>query len=479
MKRIVESTVDRNPFIITPGADWFDREELWNRIRDYIELARHTRNNEIIVLTGDYGSGTTHTLKYLKHYLNEKGAVAAYVAMPVEAEIADIYSEFIRDIGYEKRRVILSKLMETLAITIEERDKMGVLIDRPVRMNDIEEVFERFVRTGRFSTTSLTIREREYLRALGVLAKFPSLMELWNLEISVLSTKEWPVFLLVDEFDEAASEWIPRSLLHGLRQLFDDSMHGLCFVFGLKGEPKDAKRKLDKALYSRMSLQPIHLYPISKEEAPTFLKAILQSRGIKEPSSLYPFTEDAIETLVELTCPTTPRRLLRISSLVFEEAHIEGVKKIDKEFVTKIATKYGEISIPSGVQEAQTLLVTTDTEDRETTDIVKSILSSVVEFDADHVPHITVKPEALTARDVIGLLLFATSPSSIDLISLTKLVSRNWKNVDTAYVSANLSQMRHLVIREGKKRESAYRLSGAGESWVKRDLLPELKQVVT
>ena len=102
-------------------------------------------------------------------------------------------------------------------------------------------------------------------------------------------------------------------------------------------------------------------------------------------------------------------------------------------------------------------------------------LEGVVEYASDGSPNITVPPEKLTAREVIGILLYAKEPALTTMKEIGDLVARNWKSVSIQYVSANLSQMRGLIIREGKRGSYSYRLSGAGKSWIESELLPKLK----
>jgi hypothetical protein len=101
--------------------------------------------------------------------------------------------------------------------------------------------------------------------------------------------------------------------------------------------------------------------------------------------------------------------------------------------------------------------------------------SGIIEYLSDGTPHISVSTDKLSAREVIGLLLYAKSPNAISLNELTQLVSNNWKSTDVYNVSANLSQMRAYIIKEGSRGSYSYRLSGSGKSWVENELLPKLK----
>jgi hypothetical protein len=443
---------DRNPFIIAPGEYWADRETLWNKIANYIELARHTRSNEIIVLTGDYGCGTTHTLKYMKKYLTEKGATATYIVMPVEGTLEDLYSAFIKEIGEEKRTRIIAKMIDDLAVR--------ELADKRFDVKDLEAVLGRLVSSGRLSR-GMSLRDMDILREAGVLGKLPSLSELWTSIIFALSTKDWPVFILIDELDVAAAEPKSSIELQRLRQVYDDSLFGLCLVFGLKGEPKDARITLGKALYTRMSLQPIQLYPLSKEEAKVFLKAVLEKTRTSS-SPFFPFTEEAIETLVDVVCPTTPRRLLRIGSLVFEQARMEKQETIDGEFVSKIVAKFGEIS----VQEARGLTIElADTSAKS----ISYLPESLAEF---------VKSKGSPTKHSVLVVLFGYW-----LFHKEKQKSFNVKDIEKCYddaripESSNTSQYLNEAQSEGyfkrlaekKDNRTAWTITQTGEAFVDHD----------
>jgi len=102
-------------------------------------------------------------------------------------------------------------------------------------------------------------------------------------------------------------------------------------------------------------------------------------------------------------------------------------------------------------------------------------VAGVIEYGSNGTPHIIVPPDKLTAREVIGLLLYAKSPNPVSMSELTKLVGINWKDVGAPYISSNLSQMRAFIIKEGGRGSYSYKLSGSGKNWVENELLPKLK----
>lgn len=462
----------KNPFIVTPGEFWANRESLWKRIIDRIELARHTRSNEIIVLTGTYGCGTTHTLKCLKKFLDENGVVAAYISTHIDSSLRSLYRRFFQQIDPERREEVVERIIE---------DMMDISVKESERAQLDDKEFVRIRRalisliSGERSGRAISLRDRRILE--DEIERIPTTLDLWSRIIFDLATEEWPVFVLLDEFDVALLTISSIELIYNLRRLYDESLTGLCIIIGLKGEPKDARKKLGSALYSRMTFQPIHLHPLSKIEGLEFLKAILERAHArtkkKLPSPYIPFTEKSIETLIELTCPATPRRLLRVSSLVFEQARLERLSVIDEDFVLKIAMMFGEVSIKIPAKKAEPLKVTETRE--EISEVTPQELRGIIEFGRDGTPNLLIDPSKLTAREVIGLILYAKTPNPIDLRELTILVTRSWKNVGNRYIAANLAQMRKSIIREGKKRSYKYTLSGIGKSWIKNELIPRLR----
>lgn len=101
--------------------------------------------------------------------------------------------------------------------------------------------------------------------------------------------------------------------------------------------------------------------------------------------------------------------------------------------------------------------------------------AGVIEYLSDGTPKISVPTDKLSAREVIGLLLFAKGPSAISMNELVRLVADNWRNVPITSISSDLSRMKAYLIKEGSRGSYSWRLSGSGKSWVENELLPKLK----
>lgn len=169
------------------------------------------------------------------------------------------------------------------------------------------------------------------------------------------------------------------------------------------------------------------------------------------------------------------------------------------KFRLQINTYYGEMSIEGdSLDELKNLLVQIGLSSETITTVLTSAVNQmerkdsitrismpiapskpeqagIIEYQSDGTPHISVSTDKLSAREVIGLLLYAKSPSAVSLNELTRLMADNWKNYDISSVSANLVQMKAFVIKEGERGSYAYRLSGSGKNWIENELLPKLK----
>jgi len=107
--------------------------------------------------------------------------------------------------------------------------------------------------------------------------------------------------------------------------------------------------------------------------------------------------------------------------------------------------------------------------------IAKKELEDIIEVTANGRPHIVVPPAKLTAKDVIGLMLYWRHPEGLSMNELTDLVSLNWKAVDQPYVAATIGDLKGQVLKEGPRGKYIYKLSGTGRSHVETVLLPKLK----
>lgn len=349
----------KNPFILQPGEFWANRSHLLNELTDRIDFIKKTDNNDLFIIVGDYGSGTTHTLLYIRNLLKKENVVVSNVTIPIDKSLSSLFRRFIEDLDELLRVELIKELSDNIFRISRTRDKK-------IRHSafDVSEIIEKVI-----MGYDLRLSEQEVLEELGI-SKYEYeeenvIYDLWVRSLKIL-TKSMPVFLLIDEFDYLEKD---EPLIYIIRRLYDEILYGLNIIITLKGTPNDVEIKLDKALRSRITLNPFYLYPISTKEALDFISKLLIYSGYANSKNLYkPFDEEAILILAEMLCPTTPRNLLRVCSIIFEEARRIRKRKIDKNVVLNIIQKFGSIyiqDINSRVHEEIIFIDDFETEDIE------------------------------------------------------------------------------------------------------------------
>jgi len=163
------------------------------------------------------------------------------------------------------------------------------------------------------------------------------------------------------------------------------------------------------------------------------------------------------------------------------------------KFHVTVRTKFGEISVEGDSKKevldllSEAVGLIEDTKDLLPEEIVsvptpfpmstmaKKEIAGMIEVTDNGRPHVVVAPEKLSAKEVIGLLLYWKHPDGLSMNELTNFVSLNWKAVDQPRVSSYIAKMRGLVLKEGPKGKYVYKLSGTGRSLIESKLLPKLR----
>lgn len=244
---------EREHFYIDPQQDaglYFGRHQLESILKDQIENSFLKVGVPKIFLTGPYGSGKTHTLFHIKHFMAEHG--------PHSGEVEVVYF----DIGPMKAKTHYAQLHRSF-LDHMSRDRVKQLVDTFVSKNvgpDLEVTLRRYFPTADIanamrglsfgSTQSLPawkwlVGEKlsdEQQQMLSLTKNLTEPGELIEVLLSVgklmKSVENKKIVYLVDEAemltgvtnqDAAASfEW-------ALRQLADNDNKNIGFVFAARG----------------------------------------------------------------------------------------------------------------------------------------------------------------------------------------------------------------------------------------------------
>lgn len=363
----------RNPFTLVPDERvtiWAGYENLRTQLLDVIESCRSDRVglSEFTILYGDYGTGKSHALRYLRYWITEKEK-DDFVSPCV-------YLETIKVAASTNFVALYRSIMEQLIPHIEEtaswldsaveKEVRGKLPDSNRREQDnaMERLYQdpqltpgypplgmllKEIKAGNDEPVSLLLGEKitgrgamskyrhytmtgpidsEYdaTRCLGAYVNLctrgaPALAE------TAPSARNKAFYFFVDEL-ETVGDLRPQEVLslnQGIRDLINACPENTCFLLGMTGDVQLLYALLTQPVIRRMSRDPLELEPLVSQEAVDFLVEVLKAHRLdSNDQDAYPFTKEALTVIAEDTQRKTPSDLFRGCRRVLEKSVLSG-----------------------------------------------------------------------------------------------------------------------------------------------------------
>ena len=140
------------------------------------------------------------------------------------------------------------------------------------------------------------------------------------------------VFILIDEFEDLTAGRLSKAQLdnyvHNLRTLLDQHREW-CLLFAMNPLALDRLKKVSPPLADRICVRLIELDNLNANEAASLIKSYFNLADYKDD---IPVTPEALAYINEI-CDGNARRVLKITFTLFEIAADKGVKLLDKKFV--------------------------------------------------------------------------------------------------------------------------------------------------
>lgn len=385
-----------NPFADTPPrkpqeAVWAGLPQLKKQFETLFVQALATPATQVVLNWGAWGSGKTHAAMYfgLKERLwplvqepRVKDICIVYIRTPKEPARADI--DLYRDIIEALRFSNLRKLIRDLIAERGQEEALRLLQDSasseplgkaiwllgldPKKHSGQLTLFgeepseerNQLLESYFFSTcTKRDLKELGLSRGIdNAQDRFRVLGTLLQCIIGFAPPEQLDqhtrLILWIDELEDLIyfQSRQYRPFTQGLRDLTDRLPNYLTLLMNFTlatGTYEDATVVLGDALTSRITHQ-VYFQPLTPEEAYEYVLELMRYYRSDDPAnkglpSTYPFTEDALHTLIEMLPPLgrTPRDLNKQCSQVVSQALIEGVITapgegiITPEFVTRVA----------------------------------------------------------------------------------------------------------------------------------------------
>ncbi len=358
------------PFHVVPREDspvWAGDKETRDELLRVVNEVKHgsIELSHFTLIYGDYGSGKTHSLKFVESNLKQHGSViTAYLKKPKvekKGSFQGIVQEAIKQIGERPLRTAAEPFVkyiedETKRQAMDDIDPTTVdgdlskYIDKrsaDIKRNlqeelyspfpELFELFEGLVKEDdaawRYFTGSAPAKE---LGRFGLASPmdddhdaFKALAGIYQ----VLTTKyeqipDTPVYdaayLFIDELEQFLEIKLDEivSIRAGLRDLFDVCTQHFCMCLAATAENASAFHGLlEEALMVRVTAEPIHIQTHDEiEEGTAFLKDLMDNfREGSAPDPYHPFTEDSLKATVDrTTLPKTARKLIKNCRRVWE-----------------------------------------------------------------------------------------------------------------------------------------------------------------
>ena len=125
-----EFGLSKNPFPYSPvpeddPAVYCGQQQVTDRISNTVSSVLSTGKSKHLVVTGKYGNGKSHTLKYTRSLVRDRDDVlVGYVAQPGDGFL-DIYHEFVYDIGFDRLQNLSYEFLAKVARAETDKDPTG------------------------------------------------------------------------------------------------------------------------------------------------------------------------------------------------------------------------------------------------------------------------------------------------------------------------------------------------------------------
>ncbi|GAB3038990.1 BREX system ATP-binding domain-containing protein [Natronobiforma cellulositropha] len=364
-------SLEANPFPYSPVPAenpelYCGQEQATSAISSTVSTTLSTGKSKHLVITGKYGNGKSHTLKYTRSLVQDQGgAIVGYVAQPGEGFI-DIYHEFVYDLGFTELQNIAYEYLATVARDTTDTNPISasamksLIDDGDVLLSElVPTAIKRMSDTTRFADFARAIIHLVYedtnlyawqwLTAEGIRYEQRKEMEIHTaLDDDTMGVRAFTalrslflelgytaVFVFVDEFEGIArlSSKEEQSTLNSIRHLMDQNSHGLCMLFGCAPEVWQDVMSEYHAFSERIG-QEVALRPLTNEDMYELLERYLERKRTNsvQHSDIDPFTEEALDLILQRSQGNI-RQVLSVCSRLLDAATYEERTEITASFV--------------------------------------------------------------------------------------------------------------------------------------------------
>lgn len=352
------------PYSPVPAEDpeiYCGQQHVSDKISSTVSSMLSTGKSKHLVVTGKYGNGKSHTLKYTRSLLRGRDdVVVGYVAQPGEGFL-DIYHEFVYDLGFNRLQELAYEFLASVARDVTDTNPIGAsgmesLIDEgDVLLSEIvPEAIRRLSDVTKFADFARAIIHMVYedtnlyawqwLTAEGIRYEQRKEMEIHSaldddtmgvraftaLKNMLLELGYTGIFVFVDEFESIArlSPKDEQATLNSIRHLMDQNSTGLCMLFGCAPEVWQDVMSEYHAFSERIG-EEVALKPLTSENLYELVRDYLDQERVSSADNegIEPFSEEALDLILQ-TSQGNIRQVLSMCSRILDDAAESKENKI-------------------------------------------------------------------------------------------------------------------------------------------------------
>jgi type II secretory pathway predicted ATPase ExeA len=356
---------------------WADRRELQKFLITHAKDLVKSGSAEHVLIEGTFGSGKTHTLKFIDWYINvemreglRNPPLSIYVENP-GSSFVDFYKMTISQVGVDEVKNISRKLCSAVCyVQVKDLlekvkiDETPHFCDQLIRMLSKEGMEGLLVNAGilskdfaralvylAFGDETLSMLARKWIsgekltateiRTLGVSATLTDVdhaYEAFNALITFLKKGlEAPVFICIDEFEDllGLGRQTLQTYLRLLRHLIDDNTSNFSLIIATdiasKGKIVGAYVPLGERLERFKRYQ---LTNLTGKQVEVFIREVIDPFIIDKGKGS-PFLSDGIKTVSDVS-KGDPRIIVNLCSKAVQQASEKGLNAIDEKVIKSV-----------------------------------------------------------------------------------------------------------------------------------------------
>ena len=364
--------LEQNPFPYSPVPDddpqvYCGQEHVADAVSETVSTVLGTGKSRHLVITGKYGNGKSHTLKYARSLVRDRSdVIVGYVAQPGEGFL-DMYHEFMYDLGFDRVQDLAYEFLAHVSRETTDRNPVSAsamksLLDEgeillselvPTAIQELSDItkfadFARAIVHMVYEDTNLYAWQ--WLTGEGIRYEQRKEMEIHSalnddsmgvraftsLKNVLLELEYVGVFMFIDEFESIArlSPKDEQSTLNSIRHLMDQNSSGLCLMFGCAPEVWQDVMSEYHAFSERIG-RAVSLQPMTEGDLEALIESYLAVGGVQSGAVSSVFTDESLNLILQGSQGNV-RQALSICSYTIDRAVKTGADHVDREIVEAV-----------------------------------------------------------------------------------------------------------------------------------------------